>query len=78
MKDRIDPNPIIKRKFRVPNPTWNGSDDNQYIYTELDAEVLTLHLNNGMMRVRYEQNGKIKTEDISNQPFFDKYSILEK
>jgi hypothetical protein len=92
MKKRDDPNPLVKCVVRVRNPAWDveigkraagfahdlestpGSID-----VERECEILVLNVNTGGMRVRFTDNeGKIKTQDISNEYFFNQYSIVRK
>lgn len=54
-----------------PSTRWTGRD--------VDAEVLTVHIEKNKMRVRYvDSDGKPKTMDVDAQPFFARYNIVEK
>lgn len=49
--------------------------DEYYVKRVLSAEVLTLNLSAGTMRIRFIW-GKIQTRDVSIRPFFKNYSIV--
>lgn len=79
--------PKLKLNLREVNPNWIAAYDEQgratnmherSAYYDIEVEVLTLNLNAGTMRVRYQHAGKNQTQDLSIQPFLDNYSIVEK
>lgn len=79
MEDRNDPNPKVMMEVRVPNPDREADPAvNYYMPVTVEAEVLTIHLNTGMMRVRYQWDGKTESGNFSNEPFFEQYSIRKK
>ena len=57
------------------------SSRKQYIKSLIEVEVLTVHFAKRKMRVRYRwidyfgEKNKIRTCDISAEPFFDKYGM---
>lgn len=54
-----------------------------YIYDDVEVEILTVHFEKRTMRVRYEANifghskSEIRTVNISAEPFFEKYRVVE-
>lgn len=57
-------------------PDGNGE---YYVYGKVQAQVLTLHFRTGKMRVRYkDNNGKTRTANVSNSPFFSAYFVAER
>lgn len=79
--------PIIPIAVRCRNPNWildanlpyEERMQDYYIIHETSAEVLTLHLQKGTMRIRYKDAcGKTYTQDIKSISFFDKYDIIRK
>lgn len=92
MKNREDPNPLVKCVVRVSNPAWYAeinkrdagfahslSSTPSHIDVERECELLMLNVNTGGMRVRFtDDEGKVKTQDISNEYFFNQYSIVRK
>lgn len=79
--------PKVKIEVSDVNPDWvlNESLDindrmiGYRIFRTVEAEVLTLHLAKGTMRIRYQRlNGKPETVDVDYQPFIDEFSIVKK
>lgn len=89
--------PIVKVPCRyLPNPYWvretdvNGVCTNIAGYylpeTMVEAEVLTLNLNSGNMRVRLLEKvvtdshpkGQVVSFDVSNEYFFNAFDIVGK
>ena len=57
----------------------------EWIVVHQEVEVLTIHFETGTMRVRYVETdprvaphriGKVQTENISNESFFEQYRIV--
>lgn len=77
----------LAKRVELVGQSWDIESDD----VEVEAEVLTLHLNTGSMRVRYfvpkhetflvrrgttmEQGGCITTANIGIEPFFEQYAI---
>ena len=75
--------PVIKAKVRVYNPSYDRTDSESKFMIDqvVEVQVLTLNLNSGTMRVRfndfYDGKHKVVTQDISNLAFFQQYSIVK-
>jgi hypothetical protein len=86
--------PKLTLKQQVRNPEWmpiygdNGQAinmDSFYIAVEVEAEVLTLNLNAGTMRIRYtrpashnKKGFEVLSCDTSIKPFLELFAIVAK
>lgn len=69
--------PIVKAKVKtgiIKTPKTDGSFYTDYVFNEIDVEVLTVNFNTGGMRIRYIANiwgngDSIESCDISNESF---------
>ena len=68
--------------FRIFAPIWKLTGEGQGCHwegKEVDAEVLTLHLESGKMRVRYIlADGKLKCIDVPMDIFDRHYEVVKK
>lgn len=79
--------PQIPISTRSRNPHWILNADlpyeermaNYYITHHTNAEVLTIHLQKGTMRVRYmDACNQIQIQDMPADTFFREYEIIKK
>ena len=68
--------PLIKATVRVYNKDFEIINGEHYHFDILDAEVLTLNLNSGTMRIRSPAR-QFSTCDIPITEFFEQYSIVK-
>ena len=66
--------PVIQITTQVRNPDWApvydldnkaSNMDSYYIRATVDAEILTVHLNKGTMRVRFTWMDRVQTIDVT-------------
>ena len=67
--------PCVRVKVQI---SLNCDAMGGYVFEVREVEVLTVHFNTGMMRVRYTcddyfgQGPKVRTAEVSNAPFIKK------
>lgn len=78
--------PMVEIEARIPDPNFTPKRDGRGLLTNMDeyyieetvqAEVLTLNLKKGTMRVMFCIRGEWRTPDVDIAPFLAKYQITE-